>query len=346
MTQNLPTSHTLLVEDISLLVASAKQRAAAAINNEITLLYWQVGNRVRQEVLGGGRADYGKQVIATLASELTAQYGKGWSKRNLAQMVKFAEVFTDAHIVQTLSAQLSWSHFVILCAIDDPLKRDFYTSMAMQERWSTRILDERIGALLFERTAISKKPDETIVVELTELRVSGQYNKNLLLKDPYILDFLELNDRYLEKDLEDAILRDIEQFLLELGAGFTFVARQKRIQIDNDDFYIDLLFYNRKLKRLVAIDLKLEKFKHSHKSQMELYLSWLKKYETEEGENPPLGIILCSSKKQEQIELLEMEGSDIHVAEYLTRLIDVELLEQKLQHSIANAKQRLNNQGG
>ncbi|GHY40804.1 DUF1016 domain-containing protein [Vibrio cholerae] len=335
-----------LSQEVAALIRTAKQRAAAAINNEITLLYWQVGNRIRQEVLGGERADYGKQVIATLATELTAQYGKGWSKRNLAQMVKFAEVFTDAHIVQTLSAQLSWSHFVILCAIDDPLKRDFYTSMAMQERWSTRTLDERIGALLFERTAISKKPDETIVAELTELRVSGQYNKNLLLKDPYILDFLELNDRYLEKDLEDAILRDIEQFLLELGAGFTFVARQKRIQIDNDDFYIDLVFYNRKLKRLVAIDLKLEKFKHSHKSQMELYLSWLKKYETEEGENPPLGIILCSSKKQEQIELLEMEGSDIHVAEYLTRLIDVELLEQKLQHSIANAKQRLNNQGG
>lgn len=346
MKPDLPTTYTPLVKDISLLVAVAKQRAAAAINNEITLLYWQVGNRIRQEVLGGERADYGKQVIATLATELTAQYGKGWSKRNLAQMVKFAEVFTDAHIVQTLSAQLSWSHFVILCALDDPLKRDFYTSMAMQERWSTRTLDERIGALLFERTAISKKPDETIVAELTELRVSGQYNKNLLLKDPYILDFLELNDRYLEKDLEDAILRDIEQFLLELGAGFTFVARQKRIQIDNDDFYIDLLFYNRKLKRLVAIDLKLEKFKHSHKSQMELYLSWLKKYETEEGENPPLGIILCSNKKQEQIELLEMEGSDIHVAEYLTRLIDVELLEQKLQHSIANAKQRLNTQGG
>lgn len=342
---NLNNLHPLS-QEVAALIRSAKQRAAAAINNEITLLYWQVGNRIRQEVLGGGRADYGKQVIATLATELTAQYGKGWSKRNLAQMVKFAEVFTDAHIVQTLSAQLSWSHFVILCAIDDPLKRDFYTSMAMQERWPTRTLDERIGALLFERTAISKKPDETIVAELTELRVSGQYNKNLLLKDPYILDFLELNDRYLEKDLEDAILRDIEQFLLELGAGFTFVARQKRIQIDNDDFYIDLLFYNRKLKRLVAIDLKLEKFKHSHKSQMELYLSWLKKYETEEGENPPLGIILCSSKKQEQIELLEMEGSDIHVAEYLTRLIDVELLEQKLQHSIANAKQRLNNQGG
>lgn len=345
MKQSLPATYTPLVEDISLLVATAKQRAAAVINNEITLLYWQVGNRIRQEVLGGERADYGKQVIATLATELTAQYGKGWSKRNLAQMVKFAEVFTDANIVQTLSAQLTWSHFVILSAIDDPIKRDFYTTITIQERWSTRTLDERIGALLFERTAISKKPDDTIVAELTQLRESGQYNQDLLLKDPYVLDFLELNDRYLEKDLEDAILRDIEQFLLELGAGFTFVARQKRIQIDNDDFYIDLLFYNRKLKRLVAIDLKLEKFKHSHKSQMELYLNWLKKYETEDGENSPLGIILCSSKKQEQIELLEMEGSDIHVAEYLTRLMDIELLEQKLQHSIAKAKQRLNNQG-
>ncbi|WP_247688567.1 PDDEXK nuclease domain-containing protein [Pseudoalteromonas sp. MMG012] len=169
--------------------------------------------------------------------------------------------------------------------------------MAIQERWSTRTLDERIGAVMFERTAIAKKPDDAIVSELSELRASGQFNQELVLKDPHILDFLELNDRYLEKDLEDAILRDIEQFLLELGSGFTFIARQKRIQIDNDDFYIDLLFYNRKLKRLVAIDLKLEKFKHSHKSQMELYLSWLNKYEVEEDENPPLGIILCTSKK-------------------------------------------------
>lgn len=269
-------------------------------------------------MLGGERADYGKRVIATLSNELTGQFGKGWSKRNLAQMVKFAEVFWDIEIVHALRTQLSWTHIRQLIAIDEPIKRGFYTTMAIQERWSTRTLDERIGALLFERTAISKKPDDTIVAELSELRNSGQYNQELLLKDPYILDFLEL------------------------GAGFSFVARQKRIQIDNDDFYIDLLFYNRKLKRLVAIDLKLEKFKHSHKSQMELYLNWLKKYETEEGENPPLGIILCSSKKQEQIELLEMEGSDIHVAEYLTHLMDVELLEQKLQHSIAKAKQRLN----
>lgn len=341
MSKELQLGDNQFIAEVTTLIEQAKQRVAVTVNSELTLLYWKVGQRINQEVLGGERADYGKQVIATLSKLLNAQFGRGWSKRNLEQMVRFSETFSDFEITQTLSAQLSWSHFVVLCGVDDPIKREFYTTMSIQERWSTRTLDERIGALLFERTAISKKPDETIVAELTQLRDSGQYNQDLLLKDPYVLDFLDLNDRYLEKDLEDAILRDIEQFLLELGAGFTFIARQKRIQIDNDDFYIDLLFYNRKLKRLVAIDLKMEKFKHSHKSQMELYLNWLKKYETETGESPPLGIILCTSKKQEQIELLEMEGSDIHVAEYLTSLLSIEQLEQRLHDSIAKAKQRL-----
>lgn len=341
MSHDLKSVENQFVTDVTTLIHQAKQRAAVAVNSELTLLYWQVGQRINQYVLGGERADYGKQVVATLSKALTAQFGRGWSRRSLFKMIQFAEVYPNVEIVHALRTQLSWTHIRQLLVIDEPIKRDFYATMAIQERWSTRTLDERIGALLFERTAISKKPDETIVAELTQLRESGQYNQDLLLKDPYILDFLELNDRYLEKDLEDAILRDIEQFLLELGAGFTFVARQKRIQIDNDDFYIDLLFYNRKLKRLVAIDLKMEKFKHSHKSQMELYLNWLKKYETEANENPPLGIILCTSKKQEQIELLGIEGSDIHVAEYLTQLVSIEQLEQRLQHSIAKAKQRL-----
>lgn len=341
MSHDLKSVENQFVTDVTTLIHQAKQRAAVAVNSELTLLYWQVGQRINQYVLGGERADYGKQVVATLSKALTAQFGRGWSRRSLFKMIQFAEVYPNVEIVHALRTQLSWTHIRQLLVIDDPIKRDFYATMAIQERWSTRTLDERIGALLFERTAISKKPDETIVAELTQLRESGQYNQDLLLKDPYILDFLELNDRYLEKDFEDAILRDIEQFLLELGAGFTFVARQKRIQIDNDDFYIDLLFYNRKLKRLVAIDLKMEKFKHSHKSQMELYLNWLKKYETEANEKPPLGIILCTSKKQEQIELLGIEGSDIHVAEYLTQLVSIEQLEQRLQHSIAKAKQRL-----
>jgi predicted nuclease of restriction endonuclease-like (RecB) superfamily len=225
--------------------------------------------------------------------------------------------------------------------MNDPLKREFYIEVCRLEHWSVRQLQERIDSMLFERTAISRKPEDTIHHDLEQLRQDQQVSPDLLLKDPYILDFLDLRDRYLEKDLEDAILRDIEKFLLELGAGFTFVARQKRIQIDNDDFYIDLLFYNRKLKRLVAIDLKLGNFRHEYKSQMELYLRWLAKYDQENNELPPLGIILCAGKKQEQIELLELDKSGIHVAEYLTVLPPKELFQAKLQEAIAAARRRL-----
>ncbi len=239
--------------------------------------------------------------------------------------------------------QLSWSHLKQLVYIDEDLKREFYIMMAMQERWSVRTLAERIDSQLFERTAISKKPDQTISQELQLLCGSGQVNQNLILKDPYVLDFLGLNDSYLEKDLEDAILRELEQFLLELGSGFTFIARQKRLQIDEDDFYIDLLFYNRKLKRLVAIDLKVGRFKAEYKGQMESYLRWLAQHEQEVDENPPLGIILCADKKQEQIELLEMDKSGIHVAEYLTVLPPKAELEQKLHQAVINAKLRLDN---
>ncbi|MGL5218862.1 Uncharacterized conserved protein [Plesiomonas shigelloides] len=335
------TPSTFIAQEIITLIQQAKQRAAMAVNSELTLLYWHIGQRINQAVLGGERADYGKQIVTNLAKQLTAQFGRGWSAQQLRHCMKFAECYTDEPIVSALRRQLSWTHIKTLIYIDDPLKRDFYSQMAICEHWSTRTLDERIGAMLFERTAISKQPDETIRAELAALREQGQFNEQLLLKDPYLLDFLDLNDRYLEKDLEDAILRDIEQFLLEMGAGFTFIARQKRIQIDEDDFYIDLLFYNRKLKRLVAIDLKTEKFKHAHKSQMELYLRWLAKYEQEADEQPPIGIILCSSKKQEQIELLELDKSGIHVAEYLTVLPAIDVLKEKLHHATQAAKLRL-----
>lgn len=201
-----------------------------------------------------------------------------------------------------------------------------------------RTLRERKDAMLFERTALSRQPEVLIASELATLRNTRELTPALVLKDPYVLDFLGLQDRYLEKDLEDAILRELENFLLELGAGFTFVARQKRIQIDNDDFYIDLLLYNRRLKRLVAIELKLGEFKAEYKGQMELYLRWLAKHEQEPGEAQPLGIILCSGKKQEQIELLELNASGIHVAEYLTTLPPREVLQAKLHEAITRSR--------
>ncbi|MFZ5950984.1 MAG: PDDEXK nuclease domain-containing protein [Candidatus Rifleibacteriota bacterium] len=330
-----------LLLELRQLIDSSRRRAAAAVNTELTLLYWQVGQRINREILGEQRAEYGEKIVSELSRQLTAEYGRGWSLRHLRLCISFARTFPDREIVHTLCAEFSWSHLRMLAAIEDQIKRDFYIELCRLEGWSVRQLHERIQSMLFERSAISKKPEETIRHDLQALREQNRPSPELLLKDPYLLDFLGLNDHYLERDLEDAILRELEQFLLELGAGFTFVARQKRIQIDNDDYYIDLLFYNRKLKRLVVIDLKIGEFKAEFKGQMELYLRWLEKYEQEADEEPPLGIILCSGKKEEQIELLELDRSGIHVAEYLTVLPPKETLRAKLHQSIQNARQRL-----
>ena len=336
-----------LVADIRQLIDAARMRAATAVNAELTLLHWRIGNRIHCEILGSQRAGYGEEVVAALGRQLSADYGRGFSVKSLRHMIRFAEVFPDSGIVSTLSRQLSWSHFLELIYLRDPLARDFYTQMCVRENWSVRRLRERKDTMLFERTALSRQPDELLTQELATLRTAGDISPLVLLKDPYILDFLDLKDRYLEKDLEDAILREIEQFLLELGAGFTFVARQKRLQIDNDDFFVDLLFYNRKLKRLVAIDLKIGEFRAEYKGQMELYLRWLNRHEQEPDENPPLGIILCTGKKDEQIELLELDRSGIHVAEHLTVLPPREVLQAKLHQSIERAQARfLDGKGG
>ena len=334
---------TGLVGDIRRLIAEAKAGAAATVNSALTLLYWRIGRRIYTEVLQGERAEYGEHIVSTLSRQLEMEHGRGFSSKNLRHMLRFAEVFEVEEIVYALSRQLSWTHLRSLIYIDDPLKREFYLEMSRCEGWSTRTLQGRLDSMLFERTALSRKADELLVEELSALRQHGEMSPNLLLKDPYILDFLGLKDRYLEKDLEDAILRELENFLLELGAGFSFVARQKRLQIDNNDFYIDLLFYNRRLKRLVAIELKLGEFKAADKGQMELYLRWLAKYEQEPDEAPPLGIILCTGKNREQIELLELDQTGIHVAEYLTGLPPRQLLEQKLHEAVALSKARLEN---
>lgn len=346
---NLPTSAAsanTLLGDIRELIEQSRRQLAVAVNSGLTALYWHIGQRIRSEVLQGERAVYGEQVVSTLAGQLEADYGRGFSAKNLRHMVRFAEAFPDEQIVSAARRQLSWTHFRTLIYIEDPLKRDFYLQMCKQEGWRTRVLQERLDSQLFERTALSQQPEELLAQELASLRHSGELKPAFVLKDPYALDFLGLNDRYLERDLEDAILRELELFLLELGAGFSFVARQKRLQIDHDDFYIDLLFYNRRLRRLVAVDLKLGDFKAEYKGQMELYLRWLAKYEQEPGEAAPLGIILCSGKNQEQIELLELDASGIHVAEYLTVLPPKEVLQAKLHEAIERSRARLESRNG
>ncbi|PRN01557.1 PDDEXK nuclease domain-containing protein [Aliarcobacter cryaerophilus] len=333
-----------LVVELKSLIASTKEQVAISVNSSLTLMYWQIGYKINEDILKNSRAEYGNEIVHAVSRQLVEEFGSGFSRANLFHMIKFSQVFDDFEIVSALSRQLSWTHFRKFIYIEDDLQREFYIQMCCLDKWSTRVLENRIDSMLYERTALSKKPDELIFYEIEKLK-EGVVTPNMVLKDPYVLDFLELNDRYLEKDLEDAILRDIENFILELGNGFSFISRQKRVQIGEDDFYIDLLFYNRKLKRLIALDLKLGKFKAEYKGQMELYLKYLEKYEKEEDENTPLGIILCSDKNQEQIELLELEKSDIHVAKYLTILPPKEEFEKRLKKAIQNAKEKYQNRG-
>jgi predicted nuclease of restriction endonuclease-like (RecB) superfamily len=329
-------TNNILFEQIKNLIEQTKNNVAIAVNSSLTMMYWHIGKLINDEILQNKRAEYGKEIVATVSQQLIKQYGKGYSYSALTRMMKFAKNIDEKNIA-TLSQQLSWSHFKELIVLEDTLKIEFYAQMTIAQNWGVRTLRERIDSMLYERTALSKQPDELIKYELNNIK-QEEFSKNMILKDPYFLDFLDINDRYLEKDLEDAILRSIEQFIFELGVGFSFIERQKRIIIDGEDFKIDLLFYNRKLKRLVAIDLKIGRFKAEYKGQMELYLKWLSKYEKEEGENEPLGIILCADKKEEQIELLELEKSGIHVAQYLTVLPPKEILEAKLHQAIESAK--------
>ncbi len=335
-----------LLSDVRSMIDHTRQRVAQTVSAGVSLLYWRIGRRTQTEILKGERADYGKEILATLSQQLTAEFGAGYSYSALTRMVRFAEAFPDPEIVATLSQQLGWSHFQQLLPLGQPIQRDFYAEMCRIERWSVRTLRKKIDSMLYERTAVSKKPEEVARAELAKLRSEDKLTPDLVFRDPYVPDFLGLKDRYLEKDLEDAILREMEAFLLELGDGFAFLARQKRIQIDSDDFYLDLLFFHRRLRRLVAIDLKLGDFKAEHKGQMELYLRWLTKYEQQPGEEPPLGIILCAGKKKEQIELLELDQSGIHVAEYLTALPPRELLKRKLHAAIETSKARLESKEG
>lgn len=338
-----PNPPEALVEDLRRLIADARRQATAVVNMSLTALYWQVGRRICRELLHGDRATYGETLIGEVAERLTGDYGRGFTRKNLWRMVQFAEAFPEERIVATLWRQLSWSHFRELLPLRQPFQREFYAEMCRLEGWSVRTLHERIESMLYERTALAKRPDKVVKREFATLHGTGEVSPTLILKDPYVLDFLGLDDRYLERDLEDAILRELERFLLELGAGFSFIARQKRIQLDGNDFYIDLLFYNRKLKRLVAVELKQGSFKPEYKGQMELYLRWLARYEREADEALPLGIILCAGKDSEQIELLELDAAGIHVAEYLTILPPADVLERKLHDAIQAARMRFEN---
>ena len=323
-------NHHKLFDELSALIEQGKQKIAIAANSTLTLLFWHLGNRINEEVLHNERAKYGKRIIEIISVELENKYGRNFNEKNIRRMVRFSQEFSDFNILPTLSAKLSWSHFIEIFPLKSTEAKLYYAQKAAEEVWGIRELRNQIARKSFERKEIAEIQSFNLPEELKDT-----------FKDPYILDFLNLKNTYLEQDLERAILHELEAFILELGKGFAFMERQKRMIIDGDDFYLDLLFYNRKLKRLVAIELKLGKFKAAHKGQMELYLKWLSKYEKAEGENEPIGLILCAESNKEQIELLEIQKDGIMVAEYWTEMPSKQALQQKLHQLLIEAKERI-----
>lgn len=343
ITEQKKIKNTLFIQ-IKEIIDSARNRVSLEVNSIMTYTYWLIGKTINNDILNNQRAEYNKKTVSKLADDLKKEYGKtSFSEKNLRRMMQFAKCFTDENFVVSLIRQLSWTHIIQLLPLENSLEKEFYIEMCRLEHWSVRTLRAKINSMLYERTAISKKPEETIKKELEKLHKNKKITPDFVFKDPYLLDFLDLHDSYSEKDLEDSILNEIQKFIQELGTDFAFLDRQKRITIDNEDYYIDLLFYHRRLHCLVAIDLKLGHFEASFKGQMELYLNYLEKYETVEGEEKPIGLILCTGKNEEHIELMHLNESNIRVAEYMTKLPDSKLLEQKLIKAVETAKKRLEN---
>lgn len=341
--QNITATRKLLFDNIVALVEKTRSKAAIFLNTETTLLYWSIGSYIQVELKQKGEITYGKQILVTLSQQLTERLGKGFSYSALTRMLKVAECFDEQNIA-TLSQHLSWSHLIEFAGIENDSKRLFYSQFAMKHQWNVRMLRTQIDSMLFERTTIAQHPEKIISETLDNWKTNNEISTELVFKNTYLLDFLNLSANYSEKDLENALILNIEQFILELGNGFAFVERQKRISVDTVDYHLDLLFYHRKLKRLVAIDLKLGKFKPEHKAQMELYLRWLQKNEMQEGEQKPIGLLLCSEGNTEHIELLMLDEKDIKVAQYLTELPSKKWFADKMHRAIEIAKSQTSKQ--
>ena len=322
---------TDLLADLREIISRGKSQAVAAVNSALTLTFWQVGKRINDDVLQGERAAYGQQVIAPIAARLVEHYGRSFEAKNLRRMMQFADIFDDSAIVVPLARQLSWAHILLLIPLKTQEARLFYAAQAAQATWSKRELRRQIERKAYERGEIAD----------SKLQLAAAPGLAGAVKDPYFFDFLGLPDGYLENDLEQALIRELERFILELGNGFAFVERQKRMIIDGEDFYLDLLFYHRRLKRLVAVELKIDRFKAGYKGQMELYLNWLDRYDRQPDEAAPIGLILCAGAGTEQVELMNLQKDNILVAEYWTELPSKAVLENKLHTALIEIKARL-----
>jgi len=328
-----------VADEVSAIIETSRQQVAVYVNQHLTMMHWHTGACLVKRLNEAGTEKYGQKIVATVSQQLTARYGKGYNKSALTRMVKFATLYNDENFVATLSRQLTWSHFIELITISNPTKRLYYQQMAILHHWSVRDMrhkeDEEMD---YERALIAAQPDDIQTRKLLEATLPDTpIDPDLVFKSSYVIDFLGLKGRFTEKQLEDAIITQLEQFIMELGSDFAFLERQKRFTIDGEDYYLDLLFYHRGLQRLIAIDLKLGRFKPQYKAQMELYLKYMERYELRPGEKKPWGMLLCQEGNTEHLELLMMGDEDIKVAQYFTQLPPKQWFLDKLQRSIAIA---------
>lgn len=341
MKNELDNENRLFV-DVCQLIDGTRGRAATYLNAEVCLTNWYIGQRIKEDILENRRAEYGKQVLKKLSVRLTEHYGTGWGAEKLKQCVRSAYLFSEEQIRYAVRTQLTWTHLRSLMGVQDELARSFYIEMCRIEHWDTRTLDAKIDSQFYERTALSRKPETLIAEELKHVQATNTLLPDMVFHSDYMLDMLGLPDYFSEKDLEHAIITQIVDFIQELGNDFTFVDRQHRITVDSTDYYLDLLFFHRGLRRLVAIDLKLGKFKPEHEGQMRLYLRYLNQNERKDWEDAPIGLILCSEGNTEHIEYLMLdEDNPIKVAQYYTKLPDKQLLAEKLQRAIAIAREKV-----
>lgn len=327
-----------LYDGVTEIIDNSKKQVAVYVNAHSSMTFWNVGKYIIEDLNYQTYSAYGQKILATLSQRLMARYGKGFTYSALTRMMKVARIYNDPEMFATLSQTLTWSHFLELITIEDDTKRLFYQQMGIAEHWSVKQLRNKQDEMAYERSLLAVKPDDMMVKTLENIS-PHHMEPDVVLKSSYVLDFLGLSGYYSEEDLENAIAKQLESFILELGQGFAFLERQKRFTIDGTDYYLDLLFYHRRLKCLVAIDLKLGKFKPQYKGQMELYLKYLEKYEMQPDENKPVGLLLCSEGNTEHIELLMLDEDNIKVGQYLTCLPDKQWFIDKLNRSILIAKE-------
>ncbi len=321
-----------LVDSIGITIESARQRAIQAVNNELLKANWEIGRYiVEYEQHGNEKAEYGSSLLTNLSKDLKSRFGKGFSKSNIYLMRQF---YLKYQIFQSVTGKLTWTHYADLLGVSDDYARGFYEKQAINENWSVRELKRQIGSSLFERLALSQ--DKSGILKLSEKGQLISQPKDIV-KDPYVLEFLQIPEEYRmsESKLEQKIIDNLQTFLLELGKGFSFVGRQYRITLDNDHYYVDLVFYHRILKCFVLIDLKTKHVKHQDIGQMNMYLNYFKSEENTDGDNPPIGIVLGADKNDILVEYaIGGISNNIFVSKYQLYLPDRKVLEQKVKELI------------